>query len=91
MVQFHELALYFLDWDNEGRAETRTLLNTSTQAVLDSRVVSNFQTGKYLVWNVKGAVTIQFNVTAGSNAVVSGVFLSTPVTLNPSPTLNIST
>jgi hypothetical protein len=76
--QTHQLALYFLDWDSSGRAETVNIVDPSTQAVLDSRTVSNFSLGQYLVWNVQGHVLIKFNHTGGPNAVVSGVFLGPP-------------
>jgi hypothetical protein len=71
----HQLALYFLDWDNSGRTQTVTILDATTQAILGTQTVANFRNGAYLVWNIKGHVTIQFTRTAGSNAVVSGVFL----------------
>jgi hypothetical protein len=71
----HQVALYFLDWDGEGRAETVTILDASTQALLDiPRQVSNFSGGQYLLWNLKGHVTIQFTLNAGANALVNGVF-----------------
>jgi len=71
----HQVALYFMDWDREGRAETVTILDASTQALLDTpRQVSNFTGGQYLVWNLKGHVTIQFTLNAGANALVNGVF-----------------
>jgi hypothetical protein len=73
----HQVALYFLDWDGEGRAETVTILDASTQAVLDTpRLVSNFAGGQYLVWNLKGHVTIQFTLNSGANALVNGVFFN---------------
>ena len=72
----HQLALYFLDWDGAGRAETITITDPSTLQVLDTRTVSSFLGGQYLIWNVKGHVLIQFTRTAGPNAVVSGVFLA---------------
>jgi hypothetical protein len=73
----HQVALYFLDWDSGGRAETVTILDASTQAVLDiPRQVSSFGSGQYLVWNLKGHVTIQFTRTSGANALVNGVFFA---------------
>ncbi len=73
----HQVALYFMDWDGGGRAETVTILDASTQAVLDApRLVSNFGGGQYLVWNVKGHVTIQFSRISGANALLNGVFLA---------------
>jgi hypothetical protein len=72
----HQLALYFLDWDDGGRAQTVTLFDADTQAVLSTRTLADFQNGAYLVWNIKGHVTLQFNRLAGQNAVVSAVFLA---------------
>jgi hypothetical protein len=45
--------------------------------VLDSRTISGFQNGVYLVWNVRGHVLIRVtNLNPASNAVVSGLFFS---------------
>jgi hypothetical protein len=64
--------------------------------VLESRSVSGFRDGIYLVWNVSGHVVIRLTNTAGfSNAVVSGLFFDPPGgvappeatgTATPSPT-----
>ncbi|MFN7948939.1 MAG: hypothetical protein U0Z53_26535 [Blastocatellia bacterium] len=70
----HRLALYFLDWDRNGRAQTVEVLDVLTGAVLDTRTISNFSEGQYLVWTVRGSVRFRFTRTAGSNAVLSGLF-----------------
>lgn len=70
----HQLALYVVDWDASERVERIDLLDVGG-AMLDSRSVSDFAAGRYLVWNVKGRVTVRVTRTAGPNAVVSGVFL----------------
>jgi hypothetical protein len=72
----HQIALYLLDWDNSGRAQTINILDASSNNPLDSRPASDFQNGEYLVWNVKGHVIIQVTNTAGPNAVVSAVFFA---------------
>jgi|SRR5579871_233169 len=71
--QTHSIALYCLDWDYNGRAETITVQNASG-SVLDTRTVSGFSNGQYLVWNVSGHVTFKLTTHAGPNAVVSGIF-----------------
>jgi hypothetical protein len=71
----HQVALYLLDWDNLGRAETVQATDRSTGAVLDQRAVSQFVGGVYLTWNVTSGARFVINRTAGPNAVVSGVFL----------------
>jgi hypothetical protein len=72
--QTHQLAIYALDWDSTQRSETVQVLDATTNALLDSRVISSFNGGVYLVWNISGHVTININVASGANAVISGVF-----------------
>jgi hypothetical protein len=74
----HQLALYVLDWDNQGRAETIQIVDKASGAVLDRRSVSAFRNGSYLVWQVSGSVRIQVTRTAGINAIVNGVFFDAP-------------
>jgi hypothetical protein len=71
----HQVALYLLDWDNYyGRAERIDILDANN-ALLDTRTVSSFVGGKYLVWNLSGHVIIKVvNVNPSSYAVVSGLF-----------------
>ncbi len=70
----HELALYCLDYDNEGRSQSITISDTATGTVLDTRSMSGFTSGEYVVWNVSGNVTVKVSLLAGGNAVVSGLF-----------------
>jgi hypothetical protein len=50
------------------------VLDAASQTVLDSRTVSNFRQGEYLVWNVQGHVTFRIANLGVSNGVVSGIF-----------------
>ena len=70
----HKLALYLFDWDSLGRAETISILNATSRAVLDTESFSSFATAVYATWVVKGHVQIQVTRTAGANAVVSALF-----------------
>jgi Concanavalin A-like lectin/glucanases superfamily/Protein of unknown function (DUF1573) len=70
----HQIALYALDWDNRGRAETIQVVDGVSGAVLDTRNLSNFANGAYDVWNVSGHVKFNITVTSGINAVVSAAF-----------------
>ena len=69
----HQMALYFMDWDG-GRTETVTIQDATTNNVLDTRTLTNFYNGEYLVWNLTGNVTVVFTQTGAFNAVVSGLF-----------------
>jgi PQQ enzyme repeat len=77
----HQVSLYGLDYDSTVRAETINVRDAVTNAILDSRTVAagtNFHKGEYLVWNIQGHVKYEIIVTAGSNAVISGIFLDPP-------------
>src|ERR1051325_2676286 len=54
--QAHQIALYFLDWDSGSRAESVAVLDAVTNNVLDTRSISGFGSGVYLVWNVSGHI-----------------------------------
>ena len=93
----HQLALYAVDWDTQGRSETVTILDGSTNAQLDVRTISNFTNGTYAIWNISGSVKINVAFTGGPNGVISGAFFDTPggvvnpeaVTITP-PSVNLS-
>jgi hypothetical protein len=72
----HQVALYLVDWDvwGGGRSERVDILDANS-TVLDSRNVSGFANGEYLVWNLSGHVIVRItNLNGSSNAAVSGVF-----------------
>jgi hypothetical protein len=75
--QTHQVALYLLDWDSSRRSERIDVVNSAGQ-VTDSRTISSFNGGEYLVWNVSGNVTFRITHLAGSNAVLSGLFFDPP-------------
>jgi len=86
--QEHRVAVYCLDWDgNNIRSQTIEVRDAATNAVLDTRNVDDFSSGRYLVWRLKGHVKIKVTnngVAGATNAVVSGLFFDTP--LNASAT-----
>ena len=88
----HQVALYVLDWNNQGWVEQVDVVDPGTGLVLDSRTVSSFAGGQYLVYNVTGHV--QFRVSSPTNlSVLNGIFFdgapthsATPVTFMGSDT-----
>ncbi|MGA2716917.1 MAG: hypothetical protein ABSG41_27840, partial [Bryobacteraceae bacterium] len=87
----HQLALYALDYDSEGRSERIDLIDSDTGVTLDTRTIGPFASGQYLVWNLEGNIKIQVTQLSGSNAVVSGLFFGgSPLNTTPA-TLNVST
>ena len=76
--QAHDIALYAVDWNNQGISEQIQLSNTATGAVLGSQTISSFSGGAYLQWRVFGSVTITVTRLAGPDAVLSGLFFDPP-------------
>jgi hypothetical protein len=72
-TQTYQMAVYCLDWDNLGRGQTLEILDTIGN-VLDSRIVTNFFAGTWVVWNVSGHVQLRVTRTSGGNAAISGLF-----------------
>jgi hypothetical protein len=84
----HQIALYVMDWDTKGRNETIQITDVNNN-VLDTRVIpdasgdathtntssANFANGAYIIWTMKGHVTIKVTANAAPNAVVSGLFI----------------
>src|SRR5581483_3169412 len=70
--QTHQVALYAVDWDLKARNQTIKIVDPLNPAnALDTRTISNFSNGIYLVWDVSGSVVIQVTNNGGVNAVVS--------------------
>jgi hypothetical protein len=74
--QIHNLALYFVDWDNRARKEQIQITSDATGAVLDTETISSFSGGVYLQWAISGSVVIKVTNLSGPNAVISGVFFN---------------
>jgi hypothetical protein len=77
----HRVALYTIDWDgSDARQERIEVLDGGTNAVLDTRNVNVYTTGKYLVWTLKGHIKLKFThlSPSGYSAVVSGLFFDSP-------------
>ena len=70
----HQVAVYCLDWDYGGRSESIDVLDGTNGSVLDSRSVSGFSNGVYLVWIISGHVNFRVTTTGLGNAVASGLF-----------------
>jgi RHS repeat-associated protein len=73
----HRVAVYALDWNsNNVRTGTIEVLDAASNAVLDTRSLSSYANGKYLVWELSGHVKLRFTDLSptGWNEVVSGLF-----------------
>ncbi|HEY3457356.1 MAG TPA: hypothetical protein VGK64_22440 [Bryobacteraceae bacterium] len=73
----HQLALYAVDFDTSGRSQRIDIVDGTTGLVLDSRSMTAFSAGQYLVWNVSGHVIVRVVQLGPQNAIVSGLFFDT--------------
>jgi hypothetical protein len=74
--QAHRIALYFCDYDRAGRSVMVETLDTGTGSILDTRTLTSYQGGVYLVYNYSGNVTFRvINANAGTpTGAFSGFF-----------------
>lgn len=93
----HRIAFYCIDWSAAGRLQTIDVLDPATGGVLDTRTVSSFAAGLYLIWDISGYVRFRLSRRAGPNAIVNGVFFggatptpTPPPPPPPAPTYNLS-
>ncbi len=82
--KLHRLALYCLDWDKLGRQQTVEVADGVSGAVLHTQTLTAFDGGSWLVWDVKGKVTITLKGLVG-NAVAAGLFFSPASAAMPLP------
>ncbi|WP_165068274.1 hypothetical protein [Paludisphaera rhizosphaerae] len=70
------LALYQYD-DGPVRVQTTDIIDTATSTTLDSRTISSFTDGCWLVWDLSaGSYRVEISRTAGSTTNASGLFFS---------------
>ena len=79
----HRMSMYFMDFDHNGRSQTVEILDATTGAVLDTRTVSSFDDGKYLVWDIKKSVKVRLTRIAGFNATMQGLFFDAGMSVAP--------
>ena len=87
----HRIAMYGVDWDGSNRQQRVDVVDWATNVLLESRNMSSFNGGQYLVWDVRGRVKFIVNKVGGKSAVVSGLYFggaapSSSPTPTPTPT-----
>ncbi|WP_288880361.1 alpha-L-rhamnosidase C-terminal domain-containing protein [Pedobacter panaciterrae] len=74
-TQSHQIALYFLDWDNKERRSAVEVFDANTLKLISPvQLIKDYQNGKYLIFNYTGSIRIRINHVRGENAAVSGIF-----------------
>ncbi len=78
----HQVALYGLDWDMNGRSADIQVIDAASGKLLDSQELNTYATGKYLVWNVQGHVIFRVKKISGwTNSALSGLFFDPPLAI----------
>jgi subtilisin family serine protease len=72
----HEVAMYFADYENLHRVESITITDPATGTILARQRISNFPSGKYLLYNISGAFDVTITADSVGSAVLSGIFVS---------------
>ena len=72
--QTHDVALYFLDYDYQGRTEQVQITNAATNAVLSTESITGCSEGLYLQWAISGNVVITITDQGGPAAILNGIF-----------------
>jgi len=85
----HQIALYFVDWDNKGRRLAVEMFDAnSLNLIAPVEVVTNYVGGKYLVYTYTNSVKFRIDQVRGDNAVLSGIFFD-PAPANTAPVLGV--
>lgn len=78
----HRLTIFFAQYQNAAELLV-TFKNPDTGDVLDTQIVSNFASGSFLSWAVRGNVDIQIDATSDGFSHLEGFFL------DPMPPINV--
>jgi hypothetical protein len=70
-----QVALYFVDWDNQGRRQAVEMHDANTlDLVAPVKVVNNHAGGQYLVYAYNKSAKFRFNKVRGDIVTLSGIF-----------------
>jgi hypothetical protein len=71
----YQVALYFVDWDNQGRREAVEMMDATTlKLIAPVKIVNAFAGGKYLVYAYNKSAKFRFNKVRGETVTLSGIF-----------------
>ena len=71
----YQIALYFVDWDNNGRRQAVEMMDAATlNLIAPVKVVKGFRDGIYLVYAYNKSVKFRINQIRGNDATLSGIF-----------------
>jgi hypothetical protein len=71
----HLTGFYLSDFGGQYRESRVDLVDTYSGTLLDSRILSDFPTGKYYFWQLRGRIQARFSRLSGGNVGLGGIFL----------------
>lgn len=72
----HKISIYLLDWDSFNRPETVSIIDLTSNQVLDSKTFTSYHDGVWATWNIKGSVIIRVTPIGEIYAAASGLFFN---------------
>ncbi len=71
----YQVALYFVDWDNQGRKTAVEMFDLQTKKLIAPvKIIRDYYSGKYLVFRYDKSVRFRIDQVRGVNATLSGIF-----------------
>jgi hypothetical protein len=71
----YQVALYFVDWNNEGLKQAVEMFDAETlNMIAPVKMVDNFNGGKYLIYTYNKSVKFRIDNIMGSRISLSGIF-----------------
>jgi hypothetical protein len=74
----HQVSLYFLDFDRQGRRQKLEFFDLDTGKLLGTETIADFENGVYSTWDLRGNVRIRVTALAGPNCVLNALFFDAP-------------
>jgi hypothetical protein len=79
----HRLSLYLIDWNDQKRALQIELFDPTTDQLLDSRIVSSYTSGVYMLYDLRYRARLKLTTVGGVNNLVFGMFFDKPSLIAP--------
>jgi hypothetical protein len=68
-----QVSFYFVDYDRAGREQKVEIFDRTTGELLDTRILSNFENGVYLTYQLDGNIRLKVTRLAGPNCAMSAI------------------
>ncbi len=86
----HQFGLYVTNWFNSGPVEGVTVKDAVTGAVRDSRTLTDYYDGQYLVWAIRGRVKLEMQWLTPGDVFLTGMFFDPPASVLTAQTVTVT-